>query len=138
MGDFQVLTSIISRGCKSTLVKIIRRNERRDTHIYKVDKRVSYTIHSRQSLNGIRHGQIAWVTTYLQSLAKSMRRYMKSYFPQLDSSIILLSMAWSTLLGIFRSIIYTRSAGNRIYMADDLTVVRTSIPSRMRVMSTWL
>lgn len=31
--------------------------------------------------------------TYLQSFAKSMRRYMKSYLPQLDSSTILFNIA---------------------------------------------
>lgn len=43
--------------------------------------------------------------THLQSFAKSMRKYMKSYFPQLESSIIRFSIAWSTLFGIFRSMI---------------------------------
>lgn len=47
--------------------------------------------------------------TYLQSLAKSILKYMKSYFPQLDSSMIRLSMAWSTLFGMFRSIIWIRT-----------------------------
>lgn len=45
------------------------------------------------------------MSTYLQSLAKSMRRYMKSYLPQLDSSMMRLSIAWSTLLGMLRSMI---------------------------------
>ena len=30
--------------------------------------------------------------TYLQSFAKSIRKYIKSYLPQLDSSIILFNM----------------------------------------------
>lgn len=47
-----------------------------------------------------------WANTHLQSLAKSMRKYMKSYLPQLDSSTIRFSIAWSTLLGIFRNMIY--------------------------------
>ena len=42
----------------------------------------------------------------MQSLAKSIRKYMKSYLPQLDSSTILLSIAWSTLFGMFRNIIF--------------------------------
>lgn len=44
--------------------------------------------------------------TYLQSFAKSIRRYIKSYLPQLDWSIMSLSIAWLTLFGMFRSMIY--------------------------------
>ena len=41
--------------------------------------------------------------TYLQLLEKSIRRYMKSYLPKLDSSTISFNIAWSTLLGMLRS-----------------------------------
>ena len=49
--------------------------------------------------NNQRHNVLA----YLQLLEKSMRRYMKSYLPKLDSSTISFSIAWSTLFGMLRS-----------------------------------
>ena len=44
--------------------------------------------------------------TYLQLFEKSMRRYMKSYFPKLDSLTIPFSSVWLSLFGMFRSITF--------------------------------
>lgn len=49
---------------------------------------------------------ITGVCTYLQSLAKSIRRYIKSYRPKEETSTIFFKRGWSTLFGMLRSIIY--------------------------------
>lgn len=55
---------------------------------------------------------IAGVCTYLQSLAKSIRRYMKSYLPKEETSTIFFKRGWSTLFGILRSMIYRDVRGD--------------------------
>lgn len=71
---------------------------------------------------------ISEVCTYLQSLAKSIRKYMKSYRPKEETSTIFLRRGWSTLLGMFLNMIYqdVRAHGDarqngRTYGGPDVT-----------------
>ena len=57
------------------------------TYIDEVDKSVSNTVNRVSD-----ETERVAMASYLQSFAKSMRRYMKSYFPQLDWSTIPFNM----------------------------------------------
>jgi hypothetical protein len=87
------------------------------------------------------YGCEEWANTHLQSFAKSMRKYMKSYLPQLDSSTIRFSIAWSTLFGIFRNMIYLcelpqiNNCRGETYSSSDVNAVSDSVDIDMVVMT---